>query len=302
MYSLLKEAGIPAYYTIIKAGENKQYFENDFPSNQFNHVIVCVPLDHDTTWLECTSQTLTPGYLGRFTSNRNALIIDEKNGKLVRTPKYSKEENLQSRNIKAKLDEEGNLTMNIVTDYNAEQQDDVHGFLHSVSKDIITEYLNQKLSIPSYDLVKYEYTSGNSVLPSITEKLEVVAHNYAAISGKRIFINPDILNHSSIHFTSKNKRTSPFNFIMEYTDRDTVQIFLPSGYVPESIPADESLSTPYGVYKSKHIYKDGQLIYTREMQRNSGSFPATDAASISAFYETIYKADRSKVILVKENQ
>src|SRR5690606_27634424 len=65
MQSLLKTAGIPSYYTVVYAGSSgyaQNRFVEDLPSNQFNHVILCVPGMKDTTWLECTSQQSPPGY------------------------------------------------------------------------------------------------------------------------------------------------------------------------------------------------------------------------------------------------
>jgi hypothetical protein len=58
MYSLLKEAGIKAVYTCITSSSNDNYLLTDLPSSQFNHIILFVPNGKDTTWLECTSQTV----------------------------------------------------------------------------------------------------------------------------------------------------------------------------------------------------------------------------------------------------
>ena len=51
MYSLLKYADIKLNYVVIKAGPQEADIETDFPSSQFNHVILAVPLKSDTVWL-----------------------------------------------------------------------------------------------------------------------------------------------------------------------------------------------------------------------------------------------------------
>ncbi|RLD48258.1 MAG: hypothetical protein DRI94_12800, partial [Bacteroidetes bacterium] len=101
--SLLNVAGIKSYYTIINAGRNASPLVKDFPSPQFNHVILCVPSEKDTVWLECTSQKKPFGYLGDFTDDRNALLITQAGGKLVHTTSYSEEINTQIRTAKIKL-------------------------------------------------------------------------------------------------------------------------------------------------------------------------------------------------------
>ena len=77
MYSILKEAGIVSYYAVVRAGKNANYITEDFPSQQFNHVILCVPVEKRFCLVECTSQTMPAGYLGDFTSDRYALLVDE---------------------------------------------------------------------------------------------------------------------------------------------------------------------------------------------------------------------------------
>ena len=116
MFRLLKEAGIPSYYTLVRAGRNEGYITDDFPSQQFNHVILCIPLQKDMTWLECTSQTLPAGYLSDFTCNRYALLVNEEGGRLVRTITYGLKENLQNRRIGLVLNEEGTLDVKLQHD------------------------------------------------------------------------------------------------------------------------------------------------------------------------------------------
>ncbi|MFO7447430.1 MAG: DUF3857 domain-containing transglutaminase family protein, partial [Ignavibacteriaceae bacterium] len=75
MVSLLKIAGITAYPVLINSGHYRIPIVSEFPSNQFNHVIVYVPLKEDSVWLECTSQIIPPGFIGWNSENRKALMI-----------------------------------------------------------------------------------------------------------------------------------------------------------------------------------------------------------------------------------
>ncbi|GGZ34774.1 hypothetical protein GCM10007049_30210 [Echinicola pacifica] len=88
MLSLLKEAGVNSNYTLVEAGRDAKDIEVGFPSNQFNHVILQVPDERDTLWLECTSSVLTPGFLGDFTMNRHVLVVNGEDGSLHKTPAY----------------------------------------------------------------------------------------------------------------------------------------------------------------------------------------------------------------------
>ncbi|NJN28040.1 MAG: DUF3857 and transglutaminase domain-containing protein [Cyclobacteriaceae bacterium] len=96
MKALLSYAGITSYYTLINAGENVQRIDRAFPSQQFNHVILCVPLQQDTIWLENTSKYLPAGYIGTFTQNRYGLMVNGAESKLVKTPALGLEDVLEN--------------------------------------------------------------------------------------------------------------------------------------------------------------------------------------------------------------
>ena len=97
MVALLKEAGIRGYPVTIWGGEEVREFVPDFPSHQANHIICAVPVQNDTVWLECTSQSLPPGYLSAFTANRYGLLVNENGGTLVHTPAYLLKDNTSIR-------------------------------------------------------------------------------------------------------------------------------------------------------------------------------------------------------------
>lgn len=302
MYSLLKEAGIPSIYTLIRAGSNSGYITDDFPSQQFNHVILCVPQPKDSIWLECTSQTLPAGYLSDFTCNRFALLVDENGGKLVHTPRYGIKDNLEKRNVKAVLQDNGTLTVNVTTNYGGLQQDELHQLINNVSKDKVKEYLHEQLDFATYDISKFDYRENRTALPSIDESLDISVSNYANITGKRLFIVPNVMTRTHQKFSVDSTRKFDVVFNLEYQDVDTVEIELPKGYEAESIPKDVSVKSQYGQYSCSVKLSGNKLYYYRNIERFSGRFPANSYEDLRQFYEAMYKADRNRVVLVKNEQ
>ena len=299
MYSILKEAGIRSYYSLIRAGRNANYITEDFPSQQFNHVILSVPVLNDTVWLECTSQTMPAGYLGDFTSDRPALLIDENGGKLVRTPKYSMKENLQARNIRAVLEEDGTLKVIADTRYSGMQQDDIHGRINTLSKEKVKEYLQEQLDFSTYDINTFDYKEQKSSLPAINESLDITVSNYATITGKRLFILPNVMTRTGRKLSLDSARKYDIQLGFEYKDVDSVEIELPKGYEPEAMPKDVSINSQFGKYSSSIKLKDNKLYYYRSIEHNSGRYPAKEYKDLVEFYGAIYKADRSRVVLIK---
>ena len=299
MFSLLKEAGINSLYTLVKAGRGKKYIVDNFPSQQFNHVILSVPLAKDTIWLECTSQTLPAGYLSGFTADRYVLLVTPEGGKLIRTPNYKMKDNLQSRHVKATLDESGKLLADVVTNYKALQQDDLFMFINTHTKKEQLESLKKEIDIPNYDIKSFDYKTTGSRLPVLTESINIVAENYAQVSGKRIFIQPNILNKSTRQLKDA-ERHYDIDLPNEFTDADTVDITIPTGFVSESIPQPTNISSKFGLYKIACTLVDNKMTLTRLLEIKSGLFPKSDYKELMKFYNDMYKADRSKVVLVKK--
>lgn len=300
MYSLLKEAGIRSCYTLINGDWNSRHMVDDFPSSQFNHAILCVPQPKDSIWLECTSQTLPAGYLSAFTADRYALLVNEDGGRLVRTPKYNRKDNLQSRHTAATIDGEGNLTTIIHTQYRAERMDRLEEMINELSKDKVMNLLKSELDLPTYDINKFDYREEKSAMPSIYETLDLVAPGYAQVSGKRIFINPNIMNRSRRKLRVDESRKYDIVTFNEFEDIDTTEIKIPTGYKLEAINPAISVESPFGHYTASIKVENDKILYYRRLEKYSGRWPAAVYPEMVKFYEQLYKADNSRIVLVKK--
>jgi hypothetical protein len=77
------------------------------------------------------------------------------------------------------------------------------------------------------------------LIPEIEETLSVTVDHYATISGKRLFIEPNIMTKSSRKLKSGEERKYDIELDIEYSDTDKIEIEIPAGYKPESIPQDD---------------------------------------------------------------
>lgn len=299
MMAMLKEAGIKSYCAWVKAGDGEKYLNEKFPDDDFNHEILCIP-DKDTTWLECTSTTLPAGYLSSFTADRAALLLTEEGGKLVHTPALGMQDNRQIRTVNAVMQDNGNLKVSAVTMRSGEEQDELHGMLHVLSKDKQLERMRKTLDLSSYDVAKYECKEVPATIPEIEEALDLNCNAYATVTGKRIFIVPNILNREISKLEPDSNRMSDVVLKFAFAHTDSVSITVPDGYKAESLPAPVSLQTKFGSYSTTTIMKGNTITYIRKLQRKAGTFPAAEYNEFAKFYTTIYRADRNRMVLVKE--
>lgn len=298
MYALLKEAGIRSHYAVIRAGDNVDEIVSDFPSSQFNHAILCVPLEKDSMWLECTSQDQVPGYMGAFTGNRNAVIVTPDGGRLVRTPVYGLKENVQVTKIKAIVDEAGNMTVEQNADYTGVMQDDYHGLINNLSKDKLKEYLNENIDLSTFDIVDFRYSQDRKKIPVVHEYLKLSVSNYAQISGRRIFINPNLTNRGGLKLSPEPSKY-PMLIRNAYSMVDSVEISVPAGYRPEAIPSAQAIESKFGKYHAFYKVDGNRIIYYRYFERYNGLFENSTYPEVVKFYEQVFKNDRSRVVLVK---
>jgi len=155
--ALLKAVGIKSYYTLVKSGSDADPIVIDFPAQQFDHVILCVPIEGDTIWLENTSQTLPFNYLGSFTDNRMALLVDKDNSKLVRTPKYGQDINFINKYVEISEIYNRSAKVKIKYEFGGIYYE-MYNYLLTVPQSKIKKSLEKNIEYSDFDLLNYKIT------------------------------------------------------------------------------------------------------------------------------------------------
>jgi hypothetical protein len=310
--ALLKAAGLPAYVAVVKAGTDQADVRQGFPSSQFNHVILCMPLaahgttPADTVWLECTSQTDAFGYMGSFTGNRHALLLTPEGGRLVATPRYAAQANRQQRRTDLWLAADGGAKATVRTSRVGLAQDIYAQLLHEGDPEQQKRYISNKLPLSHFTITSLRLAAGPAAgaLPSVNETLGLELPGLATPAGQRLLLEPNLLGRLAALPAQVGARETPLALPPAALYQDTVRLHLPTGFKIDNLPAPTELSTPYGTYRSTcATLPDGTLQYVRqlELRRPNGStpLPAAKYTEYQDFRRKINQADHTQLVLVK---
>ncbi|MFK8005719.1 MAG: DUF3857 domain-containing protein [Saprospiraceae bacterium] len=300
--AMLKAVGIKSYNASIGAGRGHPSFDPNFPSMGFaNHQILCVPLENDTIWLECTSQDSPFGFMGSFTDDRNALLYTEDGGKIVRTTRYPQEVNTQNRVAKVKIDTKGNARANIVTKYQGLQYENVQYQFKRNEKEQ-KEELFENLDIPNMEIESFKYSQVKDRIPEATEEIDLQIKNYASVSGKRIFIPFNILNRRKKTPPKVKDRKTEVVINMAFIDTDKIIYEVPNYYDVEYLPESVSFESDFGSYAVTISKEGNQVTYVRTLKLNKNTYPAERYDDLLKFYKKIVREDKMKLVILEEDR
>jgi len=297
MGALLKAVGIKSYYAIVNAEANEEPADPSFPYDYFNHIIRCIPFKGDTTWLECTSYICPFGVLGPFTENRNALIVTEDGGKLVRTPRSTMEENQLNSEVHLTLDEDGGAKAQVKLLSSGEFRFEFIG--HTASKvDEQKEWVMHKLNIkqPSF----FDYKLGDD-----KDGIKEVDLNFAydkfcdIMTGDKQFYRPKIIDLCPFSVPVEEKRKSDYYFEVPMQKSCITTIDLPAGFEIETLPVNQSLKFTYGNFDIKYVYDavKNQVISTAKFNLNNHVIPAAKYTEMQQFLDAVAKAQNKKLVI-----
>ena len=299
--AMLEAVGVPAFYTIIRAGEKEQANQfPDFPNAWFNHIIVCVPNGRDSIWLECTSQTESFGFLGDFTDNRPALLVTPEGGKLVQTPVYNESTNITRRTTTVAINPDGSATLQSDENYSGLAQE-IPAALEGFHDEVRKEYLYKLLNINNFEIDSLTITRQKTRIPSAGMRLSLHLPKIASVSGKRMFLPANLLALKNSIPALDSTRMAPVQAHSRgKTEEDNLILALPEGYRLEGNPEPVHVENAFGSFDMRVTGSMGNVTIHRKLVLNSSIQPKEKMGELVNLLKTIAKADSGKLVVVKQ--
>ncbi|MGV3763357.1 DUF3857 domain-containing protein [Parapedobacter sp.] len=297
MRALLAVVDIPSYYCVVEAGNAKRDIRVDFASmDQGNHVILCVPLEQDTVWLECTSQRLPFGFLGSFTDDRTVWACTPEGGKLLRTPTFAAPVSTQKRHADLQLAEDGTVSGQMRTIFSGGQYDN-HLEIAESSGAAQMKLLKDAYDIDHIGFEHVDYEKQVDDAPTLIENLDVTMPRYAPSNGTQTFLLPNIFNRQ-FSIPDLNNRKQAVYVNRGFTDEDHLTYTLPDGYTVVDGPWKITLDSPFGRFELTMEQTGNQLSYRRLLVLREGTYPADRYTELCGFINEVSMYDHRKVVFI----
>lgn len=295
MKAMLSYAGIESFYTLVNSGDQSVDLLKDFVFQQFDHVVLTVPLDNDTIWLENTNNVNPFGYMGTFTQNRYALLIANNNSHLIRIPALTKEQSTETNRMEFELSTNGMAHLEIDNSYKGndfETYNQIHSQFNQDDKDRI---IRQIMMFDNYEVVNWE------IEPMGRDSARIELHASLLLSK---FLNPlgedfyYTLNPITIpRFTNPVNRTLPVVMPYPICIMDTLKYNLPDGFGLKTIPEPVISESPFGKYELV-VSGDSQIVTaTKKFELYAGDYSLETYPEFYKFLESVKKSDKIKIVI-----
>ena len=300
MMAMLDEVGIESNPVLIYRG-SKEGIEltDEFATTAFNHVLLNVPSEN--LFLECTSSSYPPGFIGNDNESRKALLIKDGGGQLIDMPQSSAEDNGLISKTTVTLDIEGGATL--VTDrcYTGLQHQRMRLRDFYWSDEDMEDYIREEMPLNGASLEDWKLDVAKDE-PQADMHLELSVNKFASTAGKRLFVRLNCLNQYDHVPEELEQRHHPIYRKSGFLDRDTVRYVLPDNYKVENVFSEPiEIDSDFGSYRAKvEQINDQELLYTREFRLDSHRLPAETYDDYRSFFKAVRKADRKKVVLVEK--
>jgi Domain of Unknown Function with PDB structure (DUF3857) len=301
MRNLLSAVGIPSYAALVNSEYDQAPVDEDFPTQRFNHVILCIPFEKDSVWLECTSNQAPMGFLGSFTENKNVLLLTAQGGVLVKTPasNYHNNQLFTVTDVDLKSDGSAIADTRLFTKGDiASPLYETRQYATDMQKEMLVKYFEYKeFEDFVFSPLKDSADGYSGAIKMAYEKLQEFN------AGSKYFFPQHIGSLCRSHLKTDEARSTDYLFSYPYERRDTTTYHLPPNFSTEHLPAAVSFSNELASY-TKTAKKDGHgnIVLVSELLLKSQRVPPDKYLMLAQFFARVHREEAEKIILLQDDK
>lgn len=306
MQTMLAEAGIKSEYFIVDTGKS-DLLDGIYSVGQMNHAMICVPMQKDTLWVECTNPRLPLGYRHTDIAGHEVVLIGPEGGKKVRARQYPDSLRVSKESVSVVLNADGSASCVGSRSLKLDSVEPYVGFSSLPAKTRFNAIMGANALNPAdFRIISVNdnfndwmfMEDGEEYVPQMKIDYSFNAIDYAKVSGDRMFVQ---LNPFAKQVYSDRKAR-----IHDYVRRrgstiiDSVSLTIPEGYAIESMPESGTIECQFGELGTEVRVDDNVVSVTQTLKLHPGRYPKEEYASYRTFAKDVSKAYSSKIVLIKK--
>lgn len=294
MKALLKAIGIESFYVLVNAGIQPAQIITGFPSQQFNHVILAVPDEKDTIWLENTSSYNPFGYLGSFTQNRPGLWVNGTESRLVHIPALNDHEVRDFGFMRFTLDDEGNALTEFEMKMGGYAFEYFREIIAHANYDMQNNCVHDFFPFPSFELESWKFFQADRDSPHLVLNGRLKIDHFSKSLGKESYFSIYQLQFPSFEVPAKRRLPVQIPFPVHKTD--TIVYRLPGDGTIISELKSKEFSCSFGTYSIQYITDGHQLKIYRDFRLYPAMIPVDEYESFYEFMSKIGNEEKNKIV------
>jgi hypothetical protein len=299
--ALARAAGFQAWYISASNRQNGTFEKATLSSRQLSWHIAKVKLkDHDI-FLDPGTRFCPFGLLRWIVTSTDAMLLDKNQGTFFVTPDAQQNNALVRRTVIAALTEDGTLKGDVKIEYFGTDALD-----HRIEA-LYTDDAGRKKNLEEEFKASLPAGEGRITLKDVqgweaTEEplianfgLEI--RNYAALAGKRLVVPSFMFRVKQKNAFSQPERKYPVYFPYAFSEVDTMQLTLPSGFSMENPPRPHLASLGYAHYEDAFQATNERLVMQRVLQVNGILFNVDLYPALKDFFTKVSSGDEQEAVL-----
>lgn len=270
LYSLLKAAGIPSYFTWIGTREIPYSYSELATPAANNHMILAVLIDNEWVFLDGTSSYLPLGYPSGFIQEKEALIgITLDSFVVVKVPAIDHEKNFKSDSVSVTIEGESIVGKGF-SKYGGLWRNSVCNAFYNVAEKDKEKELKRLLSIGNnkcrIDSIMYAGLDG--YIDSLSFDYSISVPDYAKKVEKKLFVNLNLRKTLQDDEVVIEKRKTEERFNFKYVIEDKAVLIVPKEYKVLKVPENSSYQgTDFG-YEITYKSVEGKVLMQKRIYFN----------------------------------
>lgn len=294
---MLEIAGIKSYIALVNT-ETKIEKEIPFPG-QFNHAIIAIPDKNSYIFLDPTTEVLKYPDIPPYQQGKFSLVCSEK-GELVEIPVLPPERNFREREIKAILNESGDLKGNVIIKPKGIFEASLRNSFRYLKQIERERNLMRELNtiLPGTKLISFEISGLESLENQLIEKYEFLTSQYGIkVSNKMIFQPVLIDKLTDLSIVSLDERKYPLRLGTNFIKEEKIEYTFPENFEIEAMPSNVELKENFGKFLLNIQKTEKGLIIKRSFEINKLEIQPEEYPQFKKFYKDVAFYDRLPVIL-----